>query len=168
MRPRIVIQIIAAIVLTCAAALAFSVWAYAEDVRVQDAYAPPTLGSGATGAVYMRVTNDSAFDDDLLAVKADLGRASMHRHADENGVMTMKAVSCIDVPAHGEVTFSPGGLHVMLTGLASPLKVGDRVHLTLVFRKAGEVPVDVAVKPRSTASVAMTMGSGVSGSGTCD
>jgi copper(I)-binding protein len=34
----------------------------------------------------------------------------------------------------------------MLIDLARPLKTGDRVHLTLMFRDAGPVSVDVPVR----------------------
>ena len=39
----------------------------------------------------------------------------------------------------------PGGLHVMFMGLKAPFKEGQELPLTLIFEKAGEVPVTFAV-----------------------
>ncbi|MCW8860848.1 MAG: copper chaperone PCu(A)C, partial [Rhodospirillales bacterium] len=40
----------------------------------------------------------------------------------------------------------PGGDHVMFMGLNAPLKEGDTFPLTLVFKNAGEVTINVTVK----------------------
>jgi copper(I)-binding protein len=170
MRPRIVLQLIAAIVLTCAAAFAFSVWAFADNVRVRDAYIPPTLGTG-TGAVYLKIRNDTNEADHLLRITSDAAKgAEMHTTLHADGVMKMRAVDCVVLPAHGEVIFAPGGLHVMLTGIDRELKVGDTIHLTLTLERAGEVAVDVPVKPRQLEAAAhMDMeGGAMSDSGMCD
>jgi copper(I)-binding protein len=74
------------------------------------------------------------------------GRAELHLHAAKNDIMTMENITCLTVPAGGEVEFAPGGLHVMLLGLASPLKEGDMFSLHLTFDNAGVVAVDVPVK----------------------
>ena len=177
MRRRILIQLIAAIVLTCAAAIAFSVWALAEGVVIRDAYSPPTLGSGTTGAIYMRIVNDAAAADKVIAVSTKAAeRAELHLSADENGVATMKLVKCVEVPAHGEVAFAPHGLHVMLFGVRMPLKSGDRLTLRLEFEKAGVISVEIPVKG-SPASMEMgdsgmsmnmtAQKSGPAGSGPC-
>ena len=57
-----------------------------------------------------------------------------------NGVMTMRPVADgIALPPGRKVTLSPGGYHIMLTGLKAPLKEGEMLHVTLKFEKAGDV-----------------------------
>lgn len=51
------------------------------------------------------------------------------------------------IPADATVELKPGGSHVMVTGLADPLRAGDTLRLTLRFEKSGERPVDVRVTP---------------------
>lgn len=60
--------------------------------------------------------------------------------------MQMRQVESIEVPSHGTATLRPGSFHVMLIGLAQPLKEGDRFPLTLTFERAGEVTVEVKVE----------------------
>jgi copper(I)-binding protein len=45
----------------------------------------------------------------------------------------------------GTTAFEPGGRHVMLDGLARPLRPGEQVPLTLRFERAGTRTVDVDV-----------------------
>jgi periplasmic copper chaperone A len=62
-------------------------------------------------------------------------------------VMKMRPISGVDIPAHKPVMLAPGGMHIMLIGLKSPLKAGQSFPLTLTFAKAGERTIDVAVEP---------------------
>jgi len=61
-------------------------------------------------------------------------------------VMKMRPIAGIDIPPGQAVTLAPGGLHIMLEGLAKPLKAGQSFPLTLTFDKAGTRTVNVAVE----------------------
>ncbi len=63
-----------------------------------------------------------------------------------SGAMTMRPVSGIDLPARTAVALKPGGNHVMLVDLAQPLKVGTSIRMTLRFRTAGAMTIQVPVK----------------------
>lgn len=58
----------------------------------------------------------------------------------------MRAMTAMDVPAGGKLELKPGGYHVMMLDLKQPLKVGDKVPLTLTFEKAGSILVSVDVE----------------------
>jgi len=62
------------------------------------------------------------------------------------GMMEMKPVSSIPVPANGSVELKPGGYHVMLMQLKNPLTTGGTVPLTLTFEKAGTKQVTAEVR----------------------
>lgn len=57
----------------------------------------------------------------------------------------MNQVLSVALDAGSEVTFEPGGLHVMPVGLKEELKVGDVIELTLHFKKHADIPVSVSV-----------------------
>ena len=65
---------------------------------------------------------------------------------DANGVMKMTPQERVDVPARGQVSFKPGGLHVMLIGLRQELKPGDKFPVTLRFEKAGDRTIEAVVR----------------------
>ncbi|MGE0600896.1 MAG: copper chaperone PCu(A)C [Dehalococcoidia bacterium] len=97
-------------------------------------------------AAYFQVKN-AGLDDTLLSVSAGIGSMAMiHETVTEGASSKMQEVTGgVDVPANGEVTFSPGGYHVMIMGLTSPLSEGNSVDLTLQFKNAGAVNIKVPV-----------------------
>lgn len=63
-----------------------------------------------------------------------------------SGMMEMRQVEKVAIPAGKTVSFAPGGYHVMLLGLPKPLTVGQKFTLTLTFEKAGKIDVPVEVR----------------------
>jgi copper(I)-binding protein len=62
------------------------------------------------------------------------------------GMMNMRQVESIPVPAKGSVELKPGGYHVMLIGLTKDLKAGDTLPVTLTFEPGGTVKVTAKVR----------------------
>lgn len=118
------------------------------DVTVSNAWSRATPGGAPNGAAFFEITAKGAAGDKLVAAKSDVAdRVELHNHIHEGGVMKMRQVDAIPVPAGGTVKLEPGGFHVMLLGLKRPLKAGDELKLTLVFEKAGEMGITASVKP---------------------
>lgn len=120
----------------------------ADGIAVQGAWARATPAGAPAGAAFFIVENTAAEGDVLTAVSAPATSdvAELHTHAMDGGVMKMRKVEGIAVPAHGAVELKPGGLHVMLIGLKAPLAEGATFPLTLTFAKAGAVEVAVTVR----------------------
>ena len=112
--------------------------------------------AGANSAAFLTIKNDGDTPERLLTTKSDAAKEVMlHTSFKDGEVMKMRPVDGIDVPAHGSVELKPGGYHIMLMGLAAPLKDGDSFPLTLGFQNAGEVKVSVAVQSISAMGAAM-------------
>lgn len=100
----------------------------------------------ANGASYMMIQNGGAADK-LLKAESDVAETvELHTVTDEGGMMQMRPVPSIDVPANSSVELKPGGYHVMLIGLKQELKPGDTVNLKLTFEKAGVMQVQAPVR----------------------
>jgi len=98
------------------------------------------------GAAYLVIQNNGAADK-LLSVTSDIVQTiELHESMMSGNMMQMSPLPNIEVPANGKVELKPGGFHLMLIGLTRPLKVGDKVQLTLNFEKAGKIPVTADVK----------------------
>ena len=103
-------------------------------------------GSG-NSAVYATLVNPHNESDALIAAATDAaGAVEIHESYQESGMMMMRPVAKIDVPAGKKVELKPGGYHIMLLNLKRELKPGQVLSLTLVFDKAGKIPVSAAVK----------------------
>jgi copper(I)-binding protein len=54
-------------------------------------------------------------------------------------------VDQLDIPGFGDLRLQPGTAQLLLKGLVSPLTVGQKVPITLQFKKAGAITVDATV-----------------------
>ena len=109
----------------------------AAQVAVTDAWVRGTVtGQKATGA-FMQLK--SAADSTLIGATSPAAKiVEIHEMKQEGGVMKMRAVDRIALPAGKTVEMKPGGYHVMLMDLVAPLKEGETVPLQLTFEdKAG-------------------------------
>lgn len=117
----------------------------APSITVSDAWVrtPPA----PVAAVFLVIRNGGGADDRLLRAEAAFARSvELHRSFQEDGVIRMRPVGTIPVPAGATVRLEPGGYHVMLMGLERKPAIGERVRLTLVFERAGPVEVDAEVR----------------------
>lgn len=104
--------------------------------------------SGAqVGAAYMTITNRGPEPDRLLGGSTPAaGRVEVHEMRMEGDVMRMRALAGgLEIAPGDSVGITPGGYHLMLTPLKTPLRQGERVPLTLEFAKAGKVEVELVV-----------------------
>lgn len=137
--------------LAAALAACFAMPAAADDVKagsltISGAFARSSPMMAQAGAGFMTITS-SGEADTLLAFKSDIcEKPELHTHIDDNGMMKMRAVDKIDVPANGSVELKPGSFHLMFIDLKERLQQGQMLDVTLVFEKAGEVAIKVPVK----------------------
>lgn len=111
--------------------LAFSATAAgAADINVRAPWIRGTVvGQQATGA-FMEVTSKSGAT--LVGAASPVaGLSEIHEMKMEGGVMKMRPVARLDLPAGKPVLLGPGGYHVMLMNLKQSLKKGESVPLTL-------------------------------------
>jgi hypothetical protein len=119
--------------------------AQSGDVEIKSAWARATPGGAQTAAVYATVVSPAG--DKLTAVSTPAAqKAELHTMTMDNGVMKMRQVDGIDLPAGKPVSLKPGGYHIMLMGLTQPLKEGQTIPLTLTFQKAGARQVTATVE----------------------
>lgn len=124
------------------------------DIAIDGAWARATLPGQATSSAYFTITNKGG-PDVLLSVSSPAGDASLHSTSMANGVMKMRALSSVDVPADSKAELKPGGIHVMIMGVKQPLAAGSSIALDLKFRKTGEMHVEAEVKPASSEGAGM-------------
>lgn len=129
----------------------------AGSITVEHPWARPA--AKGNGAAYFALDNTGKAADRLVGVSSDVARSvEMHATAvDAQGVASMRPVQGVELPPGGQAQFAPGGLHVMLIGLARPLVEGEEFPLTLTFEQAGNVTVEVAVEKKASHGAAPGM-----------
>jgi periplasmic copper chaperone A len=115
-------------------------------VQIEGVWARATPPAARTGAAYLTIINPSREPDRLVGASSPAAaQAELHTHISEGNVTRMQQLQAVDIPAGGRVSFAPGGLHVMLVNLQTPLRDGTQFPLTLRFARAGEITIEVPV-----------------------
>ena len=122
-------------------------------------YAYPTPPGVENAAVYFELYNDSDEPLVLTGAAADgVGSVQIHRHQQTAGMMGMRPQAQVEVGAGETVSFAPGAYHLMLLGLARPLRTGESVRLQLQF--AGDEALSVTAPVIELGSQPGRMGHG--------
>jgi hypothetical protein len=94
----------------------------------------------------MVLANRGPAADALAKVETPIAaKVEIHSSSMVGGIMSMKPVETVSVPAGGQVTFGPGAYHLMIIGLKRTLKAGDQVPATLSFTSGARLKVRFAV-----------------------
>lgn len=119
----------------------------AGQIEVADPHVrlmPPGI---RTTAAYLTLRNGGDRDVQLIAAACpSAGAAELHNHIDDQGVLRMRQVKEIVVPARGMVELRPGSYHVMLIDLKTTLKAGDQLAITLLFADGSSKTVEAPVR----------------------
>lgn len=106
----------------------------ADHVQISDAWVK-TAESGMSAAFGV-LENTGEHDVTVVSVESDASpEMQLHTtvtNADGDMVMQEKEGGFV-IPAGGTLTLEPGGNHLMLMGVASPIAAGDEVVFTLTF-----------------------------------
>lgn len=123
-----------------------SLSAHASDITVTRAWAAATAPGQQVGGAYMDISSKNGAR--LVSAQSPVGKVMIHSMAMKNGVMEMRRMKVLDIPSGKTVSFSPQGMHLMLTDLRKPLAEGESVPLKLTFVQDGkqvEITVDAKV-----------------------
>jgi hypothetical protein len=135
------------LVLAVPIALALPAASASEAITIEDAYVRAVPPGQPNSAAFMILTNTSGEDRALLAAQSDAAEVvELHTHRMEDGMMRMRKIDQIELPAGEVVKLEPGGLHVMLIGLTGQLEPGDEVALNLGFDDGSQQSLTAPVK----------------------
>jgi copper(I)-binding protein len=106
------------------------------------ATAPGQTVSGA----FMTLVNDSETAYALTSASFDgAGTVEIHETSMKDGMMRMRKVTRVDIPARGAAELKPGSFHIMLIGLKNDMKAGTAETLTLTFSDGSQKTVEALV-----------------------
>ena len=116
-------------------------------IVISRAWARQTPPEATVGAAYLMIWNRSHQDDALTAATSPQAeRVELHRTERDGNRMSMVKMEAIDLPADQAVVLEPGGRHLMFKGLKGAFNPGDTVDVTLTFRRADPVTLQMPVK----------------------
>ena len=131
------------------------------QVTVKDAWVRATVAQQQATGAFMQL--QSAQDAKLISAQSPVaGVVEVHEMAMDGGVMKMRAVPSLALPAGKAVELKPGGYHVMLMDLKAQVKDGDTVPVTLVVegQDGKRQNIEIKASARMAAAPAMKHGDG--------
>ena len=115
------------------------------EVKATQPWARATAASARSGAAYLILVAGAA--DAVVGASSPIAAtAELHRTVNEEGIIKILPAPNLELPGGTPVELKPGGLHIMLVGLTSPLKQGMSFPITLRFRTAAPVTISVKVE----------------------
>ena len=97
-------------------------------------------------AGYFTLSNSSGQPAVLTgAASQDCGQLMLHQSMEKSGMAEMKMVSAVTVPAHGSVTFRPGGYHLMCLSPSAAITPGHDIPVSLRFKDGASLEVNFPV-----------------------
>jgi len=119
----------------------------ADDIHVMDPWAREVPPNMKTSAGFLTMMNKGSVDHKLVAAESPAtGMVELHTHINDNGVMRMRPVKEMPIPAGGKTELKPGGLHLMLMKLKQPLKAGEKMPITLIFEDGSKKEIQAEVR----------------------
>jgi len=121
----------------------------AERLVAENAWVPWAPPAIKVHAAYMTIVNHSHDDQFIVGVESpDYERAELHTSLVRNGVSEMRALDRVLVPAHKQVAFAPGGMHIMLINPKRTQAADDRVRVVLRLQSGEQIETAAVVRRR--------------------
>lgn len=120
----------------------------AGSLQIDHPWSRATPEGAKVAAGYVTIRNTGAEADRLISASGAIaGKTEIHEMAvDAQGVMTMRPVAGVEIPAGGSVELKPGSFHIMFMSLKEGAKEGHPFKGSLTFEKAGTVEVEFSVE----------------------
>jgi periplasmic copper chaperone A len=111
-------------------------WAAPPAVEVTHAWVRATVPGQPVAGAYLTI--QSARAAKLVAVSSPVAAsAEMHSMSGAGGVMRMRKLEALALPAGKPVELKSGGDHIMLLEIKHQLRPGDKVPITLTIEQGG-------------------------------
>lgn len=120
-----------------------------DSLEVSAAYVYLPIPGQTTASGYFIMKNPSSRDAVLVSASSpEAQRIEIHHHIHVDGMMQMRQLSALPVPAGEQVVLEPGSLHLMLFGFSRSVVAGDEVTLYLSLDKGQPITVVAGVRDR--------------------
>jgi copper(I)-binding protein len=131
----------------CVLSMLLAPCAGAAGLELRDAWIRAAPPSAQTLAGYVELANTGSAPLRVTAVGSpDFGAVELHEMRMDDGVMRMRALDAVEVPAGASVRLAPGGNHLMLMRPTRALRAGDRVAIEFEVEGAATLSADFTVR----------------------
>lgn len=121
--------------------------AAAGGLELRDPWIRAAPPSAQAMAGYVELANTGSAPIRVTAASSpDFGAVELHEMRMDDGVMRMRALDAIELPAGVSVRLAPGGDHLMLMRPVRALRAGDRVEIVFEVEGGAAASADFSVR----------------------
>ena len=121
----------------------------ASVIQIEDPWVRAVPPNANNSAIFLDLRNESEQLRKLVKVHSEVAeRVELHTTKDEDGMLRKQRLEEVLIPALETQSFHPGGIHIMLIGLRSPLEVGSVIELELVYADQSKETISIPVDER--------------------
>ena len=121
----------------------------ASVIQIEDPWVRAVPPNANNSAIFLDLRNESEQLRKLVKVHSEVAeRVELHTTKDEDGMLRKQRLDEVLIPALETQSFHPGGIHIMLIGLRSPLEVGSVIELELVYADQSKETISIPVDER--------------------
>tara|TARA_E500000331_G_scaffold354406_1_gene407296 strand:- start:1300 stop:2178 length:879 start_codon:yes stop_codon:yes gene_type:complete len=121
----------------------------ASVIQIEDPWVRAVPPNANNSAIFLDLRNESGQLRKLVEVHSEVAeRVELHTTKDEDGMLRKQRLEEVPIPALETQSFHPGGIHIMLIGLRSPLEVGGVIELELVYADQSKETISIPVDER--------------------
>lgn len=131
----------------CALALGWlsNAWAGPYDPIVTKVWVGESVPGQSTATLKLNVTTVKAVT--LMSVSSPAAASvEIQNLMASRGTMKVQVLSKLPIPDHRTITFPSQAIFLMMTGLKQPLKIGDRIPVTLTFAFADKKTTSISTE----------------------
>lgn len=116
------------------------------EIVIDGPWVRETPPGRTVAAGYLKIHNNGKQTRALATAQSpDASRVEIHTMTHEDGMMRMRQIDRLDVPAGSSVSLEPGGLHLMLFDIETAA-VGNHIPVTLTFDDGWEIEARFPVR----------------------
>lgn len=131
--------------------VAFSPAQANEILDINDAWVAEAPPVAPVMGGYMKIENKTGKLISITRASCpDFEKVEIHEMSMSGGMMKMRQIEKLDVPANGKVELKPGGYHLMLIKPKQTFKKGDTLIVTLYTADGQSQAVKMEVKERKS------------------
>ncbi len=119
-----------------------------EAVEITHAVVRPPIAGGDVAVGYFEIANHTDAAIELIGATSSAARTiEIHTHVHDGDMLRMRKLSSVAVDPGTQVSFAPGGHHLMLFGYRAG--EADRITVTMEFGNGSARSVEFAVESRA-------------------
>jgi copper(I)-binding protein len=121
--------------------------AAAESLQITDAWIKNLPMAVPVRAGYMHISNHQSLEVTIVSLESkSFESIEIHQSLEADGMMSMRPVDALSIPAGGSMELAPGGFHLMMMNPLEQLIPGEKVAVTLHYQDQKTQTIDMVVR----------------------